>query len=160
MYPPHDNRPSTKSWTPTSLDFNMFVFLISSFHTGEVLSIYIMTLNTLFVFQTKNYVNSDQRKPPPPPPDPPPAGPAPLTTDKTISCSYPGAAVAVITLCTEGRGVCTQARQPCSSTGLMHGILVVIKVLRPYEFIVINNYSSSRMGSESIAHEAEGRMGY
>ena len=25
---------------------------------------------------------------------------------------------------------------------------------------LFNNYSSSRMGSESIAHETEGRMGY
>ena len=45
----------------TSLDFNMFLFLISSFYAGDVLSIYIMTLNPRFVFQTKKYGNSDQR---------------------------------------------------------------------------------------------------
>ena len=37
----------------TSLDFNMFLFLISSFYAGDVLSIYITTLNTRFVFHTK-----------------------------------------------------------------------------------------------------------
>ena len=37
----------------TSLDFNMFLFLISFVYAGDVLSIYIMTLNTRVVFQTK-----------------------------------------------------------------------------------------------------------
>ena len=37
----------------TSLDFTMFLFLISSFYAGDVLSIYITTLNTRFVFHTK-----------------------------------------------------------------------------------------------------------
>ena len=37
----------------TSLDFNMFLFLTSFFYAGDVLRIYIMSLNTRFVFQTK-----------------------------------------------------------------------------------------------------------
>ena len=37
----------------TSLDFNRCLFLISSFYAGNVLSIYITTLNTRFVFQRK-----------------------------------------------------------------------------------------------------------
>ena len=37
----------------TSLDFNMFLFLISFFYAGDVLSIYTTTLNTSFVFHTK-----------------------------------------------------------------------------------------------------------
>ena len=69
MCPPHDNRPSTKKKTlnpstkcwilrsvDTSLDLNMFSFL-SLFYAGDDLSIYIMTQNTCFVFQTKNKDN-------------------------------------------------------------------------------------------------------
>ena len=45
-----------------SLDFNMFLFLVPFFfYAADVLSIYIMTLNPCFVFQTKKYGNSDQR---------------------------------------------------------------------------------------------------
>ena len=29
-----------------------------------------------------------------------------------------------------------------------------------HDWLLLNNYSSSPKGSESIAHEAEGRMGY
>ena len=45
----------------TSLDFNMFLFLVPFFYAADVLSIYIMTLNPRFVFQTKKCGNSDQR---------------------------------------------------------------------------------------------------
>ena len=37
----------------TSLDFNMFLFLVPFFYAADVLSIYIMTFNTCLVLPTK-----------------------------------------------------------------------------------------------------------